>query len=121
MSLFGKIFKGAKKLVNFGSKVAAIATPQGRALSAVSGVASSLGGAVKRLPTLVKSAGVAAATSYAVDYVTDSNGNQVRRRRRRRKGISGRDLQSFKRVARLIDKFAAPVHRLKKSSFKPKH
>jgi len=43
------------------------------------------------------------------------------RKRRRRKGISGRDLSSFKRVARLIDKFAAPVHKLRKSSFKSHH
>lgn len=34
----------------------------------------------------------------------------VVRKRRRRKGITARDLMSFKRVARLVDKFSKPVH-----------
>lgn len=61
-----------------------------------------------------------AAVGAAAEYVYNKKGQLVKKRKRRRKGISGHDLQSFKRVARLIDKFAAPVHHLRKSSFKHK-
>jgi hypothetical protein len=35
---------------------------------------------------------------------------QHKKRKRRRKGITAKDLMSFKRVARLVDKYAKPVH-----------
>lgn len=39
-------------------------------------------------------------------------------RRRRRKGISAKDLTSFKRVARLVERFSKPVHKMR--NYKPK-
>lgn len=54
---------------------------------------------------------LAGAAGAAAEWVIDSAGRWHRTgRRRRRKGISAKDLSSFKRVARLIDKYSKPVH-----------
>jgi len=51
----------------------------------------------------------AAATAVTAGGVIWDQVSQPRKRRRR-KGITAKDLTSFKRVARLVDKYAKPVH-----------
>lgn len=145
MSLFGSIGKALKSVA--GSVVGKIATSvipgvgpiAGTLIGTAVGSAISGGGGgggklppVRGLPALpagggkivgLSSAGVSAmagAGAIAGEWLYDKFGNPVRKKRRRRKGITPKDLSSFKRVARLIDKFAAPVHHLRKSSFKSK-
>lgn len=65
----------------------------------------------------LSTAGAAAAGAVAGEWLYDKLGNPVAKRRRRRKGISAKDLSSFKRVARLVDKFSRPVHKMR--NFKP--
>ena len=124
----GKVALGTVKSV---APAAIGITPIGGAVAAGLGVGkvagSALGSAaarlIKKAPSVVRSmpgvgtAAAGAVAGYAVENYIDGSYTMVRRRRRR-KGISARDLTSFKRVARLIDKFAAPVHKLRKSSFK---
>lgn len=86
------------------------ALPRPAALPALTGVG-------RALPAIKSVAKAAALPALAVASSVDWKG--APKKRRRRKGISARDLSSFKRVARLVDKFAAPVHRMRKSSFKP--
>jgi len=52
----------------------------------------------------------AAVMGAAGSWLYDAMGNPVHKKRRRKKGISAKDLTSFKRVARLVDKYAKPVH-----------
>lgn len=127
MSLFGSIAKFAGKALNVVSKAAPIVT--GIATGGLGGVASVLYGAAslsKRskpkmsLPALPGGGGrmlppIGRAIATAAPYAAGAAAgilwdNEPRRKRRRRKGISAKDLQSFKRVARLVDKFAKPVH-----------
>jgi len=56
--------------------------------------------------------GTAAAGGAIVANVL-SDGTVVRRKRRRRHGITARDLNSFRRVARLVDHYAKPVHHMR--------
>lgn len=137
MSLLKKLAKGAKKVVKGVIRTVAPAaiglTPVGGAIAAGLGVGkvagSALGNAARRLATnkgvLRALPGVGAsvaggAVGSAVTNYVDGDYTVMRTRRRRRKGITPKDLTSFKRVARLIDKFSAPVHKLRKSSFKNK-
>lgn len=52
----------------------------------------------------------AAVMGAAGSWLYDAMGNPVHKKRRRKKGITAKDLTSFKRVARLVDKYAKPVH-----------
>lgn len=61
------------------------------------------GGGGGGLPALVKKYG--AVTDMEVEAV-----ERMYRRRRRKKGITAKDLSSFKRVARLVDKYAKHVN-----------
>lgn len=56
------------------------------------------------------SAAGAGVMGAAGSWLYDQMGNPVRKHRRRKKGITAKDLTSFKRVARLVDKYAKPVH-----------
>lgn len=135
----GKVLTGAVKTVAGTAVGGAIGGPIGAAIGgtlassgsklAAKGVAGATAAAatLKTLPAVMPGAGAVARTALpalaggAAAMIYDHMGNPIGRRRRRRKGISAKDLSSFRRVARLIDKYAAPVHRLRKSSFKPHH
>ena len=71
-----------------------------------------VGGGGSIIPPLMR--GAKAAFPYAaaagIGMLFDADGNPVKVKKRRRKGITARDLMSFKRVARLVDKFSKPVH-----------
>jgi len=83
--------------------------------------AKGVAGALTVMPGVgrVASAALPVLAGAGAGMLYDQMGRPVAQRRRRRKGITPKDLSSFKRVARLIDKYAAPVHKLRKSSFKP--
>lgn len=131
----GKVLTGAAKTVIGGVVGSAIGGPVGGAIGAGIGSsgaklatkgiagAAAVVGAAKALPQIITKPGVGAVVGTAAgvggSMLVDSLGRPVKKRRRR-KGITPKDLMSFKRVARLIDKFSAPVHRLRKSSYKPK-
>lgn len=68
------------------------------------------GGGGRMLPPIGKA--IATAAPYAAGALAGGIiwDDQPRKKRRRRKGISAKDLSSFKRVARLVDKYAKPVH-----------
>lgn len=122
MSLLGGITKIAKSVLKIGAGVASGGIAGG-ILTAATGLMS---GAAKKtatvlpgagavmLPALQSTAGKLVAGGAAVaagEYLYDKMGNVVgKKHRRRRKGITPKDLSSFKRVARLIDKFSKPVH-----------
>jgi len=130
MSLLGKIAKIGKSVLKSPiAKVATRAIPGvGQVLGAV-GVASSVADVVKAvrpaakalpaiggsgvpiLPTLssVALGGAGAAAGGAVASLFGT----THKRRRRRKGITAKDLNSFKRVAKLVDKYAKPVHHMR--------
>lgn len=136
MSLLSKIWKGAKGVVKSvaGSaigKVAASAIPGvGPITAAVIGAAgSTIAGnltkqkrsSVSMLPALPGGGGsilppIGRAIKSAVPYAAGMAAGGIiwddepKKKRRRRKGISAKDLSSFKRVARLVDKYAKPVH-----------
>lgn len=134
MSLFssiGKVFKGAVKGIAGSAlgKLAVSAIPGvgpiagaviGTAASAAASALTSRSKAVS-LPALPGGGGrmlppIGRAIATAAPYVAGAAAggiiwdNEPRKKRRRRKGISAKDLSSFKRVARLVDKFAKPVH-----------
>lgn len=127
MSLLGKAAKALKRVGKVALKVAKPIigmTPLGLGVTAGGAAGSLLGAAMRKTTTsamvrALPGAGLAVGGGYAgaaIEQHMAASG--YTKRRRRRKGISGKDLSSFKRVARLIDKFAAPVHRLKKAAFK---
>ena len=147
MSLLGKLWKPVRGILKQAAPIiggiagAAVGGPVGGRVGTIigGGVASSGGGGGIRPPALpggapaggssgggglrvtvpIGRAVAGAAAASAVTHVVDEMGNVHKvSKRRRRKGISAKDLQSFKRVARLIDKYAAPVHKLRKSSIK---
>lgn len=131
----GKVFTGAVKTIGGGILGTAIGGPLGGVVGAAisqsgsklatKGLAGAAGalGAVKALPAIVTKPGVGAVVGTVAgagaSMLYDALGNPVKKKRRRRKGITPKDLTSFKRVARLIDKFAAPVHKLRKKSYQP--
>jgi len=130
MSLLGTLEGFAKKLL---PSVASMIPGIGPVAGAVAGGLLSSGveylskPGVPALPSLTRTGSsslppplLMTRAPSSAKYVYNEAGQMVKKRRRRAKGISGHDLKSFKRVARLIDKFAAPVHHLKKSSFKHK-
>lgn len=137
MSLLGKAAKALKKIGKVSLKVASPVLAStgiggailgGTALGKIGGTA--LGTAIRKTTTSATTGLVRALPGVGTAVVGGAVGTALEqhmaaagyhRRKRRRKGISGRDLSSFKRVARLIDKFAAPVHKLRKSSFKTHH
>jgi len=125
----GKVLKGGVKTV-LGSTVGGIiGGPVGAAIGgilstsgaktvakAVAGAAT--GAAAMSLPVLPGVGAVArtalpAMAGAAGAMLFDAAGNPVARKRRRRKGLSAKDLSSFKRVARLVDKFSKPVHKMR--------
>lgn len=119
MSLFKSIartvLKTGKSVARIGAGIASGGVVGGLGVAAA-GLAA---GASRALPAIGRSLPVVG-TALAVSDMAGITWDQKKKKRKRRKGISGHDLQSFKRVARLIDKFAAPVHHLRKSSFKHK-
>jgi len=97
-----------------------IATAAGALASKIGGASGGGGGKLPPLPALgggggggkivgLSTAGAAMAGA-AGKWLYDAMGNPVRKQRRRKKGITAKDLTSFKRVARLVDKYAKPVH-----------
>lgn len=128
MSIFSSIGKILGKVTNVANK--ALPIVGGIATGGTTGAIAALGGAAalarkkgaKALPALRRvapGAGLvatgAAAGSALTPMVNPSTGQitYVPHKRRRRKGISAKDLQSFKRVARLVDKYSKSVHHFK--------
>lgn len=115
-----------KVLTNL-AKGGATAGPAGVVFSGTAGLAKGLSSvkagnlAAKALPAL-PGIGKAVAGGIAGDIIWDAVTGQpvgMKKKRKRGKGISARDLRSFKRVARLVDKFAKPVHHMR--NFKAHH
>lgn len=74
------------------------------------------GGGLPVLPglgSMAASAGGGMAGGIIWDQVSGD-----KKKRRRRKGLTAKDLSSFKRVARLVDKYARPVQKMR--NYKPK-
>lgn len=119
MSLVSKVFKKvikpvAKMIPGVGTAIGAVDAVNAvrRAATPMRVVVNRSRGALPPLPpigggalsTIGGAVGGAALGAYL------DGGNQPAKRRRRGKGITARDLRSFKRVAKLVDKYAKPVH-----------
>lgn len=119
MSLFGSIGKVLGKIaapvLSVIPGVGPIAgTILGAAAQKVLGGGGGGGGGGINLPALPGGARMPAglpaiAGAAAGGYLGGINWDTPKKRRRR-KGITAKDLTSFKRVARLVDKYAKPVH-----------
>ena len=135
MSLLKSIAKIGKKLL----KSPIVTTAIGRinpVMGAVVGAAGMIGRAsvkagvpatvVRNLPALAGGMMLPSLGSGSMPGAghTDTNVGMGRtwegmpRRRKRRKGISAKDLSSFKRVARMVDKYSKPIHKMR--NFKSK-
>lgn len=111
MSLLRQIARGALKVEKVGAKILKGGTP-----AAAMGIAAAgLLGGLKRSAPLLPGIGTAAVVGEVAWDVAHTG--KEKKKKHRKKGISAHDLKSFKRVARLINHFAAPVHHLKKSSY----
>lgn len=124
MSLLSSIGKIAGKVVGVASKVGAVASggTLGAGLAAATMLAKKKAAPAVRatLPVIQRSlpgvGQVAAGSGLAIaadKVIQGPDGQMYVRRRRRRKGITAKDLQSFKRVARLVDKYSKSVHHFK--------
>lgn len=131
MSLFKKIFKGVKKVAKVGIRTIAGSNPYAAAATGLIGsssgsarmtMAQSMGGiqSFASLPTLARgagtlarraggairrNAGTVATVGGTAAILYDQFGNPVRRKRRRGKGITARELKSFTRVTGLLNKY----------------
>lgn len=134
MSLLKRIGKIAGKVLKspIGKVVGSVIPGAGPIISAA-GYASAAAGAIKAVRGATRSRGLSLptlsgagmpslptlgniVTSAGAGYaggMMSSNDCGCTKKKRRRKGISGKDLQSFRRVARLVDKFSKPVQKMR--------
>lgn len=125
MSLLSSLAKGVlnigKSFLGLPAKapkvVQQVIRPVTAGLPALPKIGSAGGGGGRILPGL-GAIGGSAAGSVAGAIAGSMGSRQQKQTRRRRKGISARDLMSFKRVARLVDKFSKPVGKMR--NYRPK-
>lgn len=126
-----------KSIAKFGKKVLKVAAPAiariNPVMGAVAGAAGMIGRAtvkagvpasvVRNLPALAGGSALGAFTLPGGSTGGHTDMEMVRRyggdggigprRRKRRKGISAKDLSSFKRVARMVDKYSKPISKMR--------
>lgn len=135
MSLLGSIKKIGKKALRAAAKVGGSSILS--SIPGIGGIAGTAGAvaasvlssstakkaakaAARALPVLPGVGSVAAgAAGVGAGMIIDQfTGAPTMHKRRRRKGITAKDLSSFKRVARLVDRYSKPVHKMR--NYKPK-